>query len=443
MSVGDMQRWLRASEMHATLCSALRLHPLLKALCEDAHLRPPVFCGEICPPNAYCQQCGSKDIKEFEVDLRNYIEYKVVDLDKTPCIFLPCGDFFTASVLDNHINLSDFYNLDAFTSNPIALYGQSLELEAYYPTFRCPRCSNLIDTITRYAVTNKVQLLLKSTHRVTALAIPPLQHLQQYALSLSTSLTSTSPLHPFSRADYHLSGPLTRITTTITTLFATSTHARYADLLPCLSTSEDQLALLTSRFWTYSSAFTAANAAHGPARFDTASLTHELCAVRLALRCTRVRVLLVVLADYLPIAQGSPRLAAGPRVVDLEQARQEVRAMTDEAVGEGLWGTVVQTGCLLVCMRVKEMGYSEVVGSGGVRGELGKAAELEEGGDTERSRGRGVAHEAYDASARSGDAGVRVDGGRGGEVVGAGSGGDGGEEGGGCHGSRACWNGME
>jgi len=72
----------------------------------------PSVCGEECPSEKYCQECGSDEILDREVDLIMFETYRNINLDEDPIIIPKCGHFYTLDTYDNHMDLKRVYRLN-------------------------------------------------------------------------------------------------------------------------------------------------------------------------------------------------------------------------------------------------------------------------------------------------------------------------------------------
>ncbi|CAZ82087.1 unnamed protein product [Tuber melanosporum] len=72
----------------------------------------PSVCGEECPSEKYCQECGSDEILDREVDLIMFETYRNINLDEDPVIVPKCGHFYTLDTYDNHMDLKRVYRFD-------------------------------------------------------------------------------------------------------------------------------------------------------------------------------------------------------------------------------------------------------------------------------------------------------------------------------------------
>jgi hypothetical protein len=90
--------------------------------------------------------------------------YAEIDLSENPCIFLPCGDFFTVESLDGVMAMSEYYELDDVTGMPTALSGKSKAF-SYQEIKACPDCRSSLRLVPRYGRITRRALLHESTKK--------------------------------------------------------------------------------------------------------------------------------------------------------------------------------------------------------------------------------------------------------------------------------------
>lgn len=136
----------------------------------------PSLCGEACPSSEYCQKCASDEIKDIRADVLMMETYREVDLDLTPCVFLPCGHIFTVESLDGLMDMGLHYATDA-EGRPVAVKGESEPFSVDQPK-NCPDCRGSLRTIARYGRIvrralldiNTKKFITSSNHTYTQLA---------------------------------------------------------------------------------------------------------------------------------------------------------------------------------------------------------------------------------------------------------------------------------
>lgn len=120
-------------------------------------------CGEKCPGSNLCQTCGPVTVLERQVDFVTFQNYKDIDADKDPLIFLSCGHFYTRSTLDGIMELTDYYNIDPSTGT--ILGPKPLRRILTTKTPGCPECREPLRDIHRYNRIVKKTLLDESTKK--------------------------------------------------------------------------------------------------------------------------------------------------------------------------------------------------------------------------------------------------------------------------------------
>ncbi|KAK0648588.1 hypothetical protein B0T16DRAFT_506917 [Cercophora newfieldiana] len=128
----------------------------------------PSLCGETCPSMAYCQLCGSQDVKSTCVDFIEMNEYHEISLDEEPCVFPECGHFLTVSSMDGQMNMSAFYEMDE-NGVPTQILDASRpfsddEFEGK-AVRSCPTCRGSLRSISRYGRIVRRSLLDEATKR--------------------------------------------------------------------------------------------------------------------------------------------------------------------------------------------------------------------------------------------------------------------------------------
>lgn len=83
----------------------------------------PSVCGEVCPPQKFCQTCASPGVKERVVDFILAETYGEINLDENPCIFPRCGHFLTIESMDGQMDMKKYYVMDA--DKPVAIRSSS------------------------------------------------------------------------------------------------------------------------------------------------------------------------------------------------------------------------------------------------------------------------------------------------------------------------------
>lgn len=124
----------------------------------------PSLCGEKCPPERYCQICGSNEIQNHDVDFVLGQAYKDINLDENPCIFPNCGHFLTMESMDAQMDLKQHYVVDA-DEKPIALTTSSHPF-SMDDIKTCATCRGPLRDISRYGRLVRRSLLDESTKKL-------------------------------------------------------------------------------------------------------------------------------------------------------------------------------------------------------------------------------------------------------------------------------------
>ncbi|RFU80293.1 hypothetical protein TARUN_1969 [Trichoderma arundinaceum] len=128
----------------------------------------PSLCGEVCPGEAFCQQCATETIKSVCVDFLEMREYHEIDLDEEPCIFPDCGHFLTTSSMDGQMGMAAYYDVDeeghpfqlGKTSEPFSLDQSGIPV--------CATCRGSLRNIARYGRIVRRAMLDESTKKFIA-----------------------------------------------------------------------------------------------------------------------------------------------------------------------------------------------------------------------------------------------------------------------------------
>lgn len=123
----------------------------------------PSVCGESCPPESFCQVCGSEEVKNRDVDFILGESYRNIDLDKNPCVFPQCGHFLTMESMDGQMNLKQYYVTDA-DERPIAIASSSQPFSVA-DIKTCATCRGSLRNISRYGRLVRRAILDESTKK--------------------------------------------------------------------------------------------------------------------------------------------------------------------------------------------------------------------------------------------------------------------------------------
>lgn len=110
----------------------------------------PSLCGEICPTKEFCQICASDEVLDRRVDLIMFDNYRDVDLDDTPCIFPPCGHFYTVTTFDGQMSMGDLFVKDA-DEKIVKFKPDSDATFSDKEAKPCPDCRRSLNGINRYS----------------------------------------------------------------------------------------------------------------------------------------------------------------------------------------------------------------------------------------------------------------------------------------------------
>lgn len=124
----------------------------------------PSVCGEICPPSFFCQECGSDDVKGYEVDFILFEKYRDIDLDMNPCIFPKCGHFMTMENMDAQMDLKQHYNVDS-EGKPVSVKAAS-DPFSIENIKTCATCRGSLRDIARYGRLVRRAILDESTKKL-------------------------------------------------------------------------------------------------------------------------------------------------------------------------------------------------------------------------------------------------------------------------------------
>ncbi|PWW74664.1 hypothetical protein C7212DRAFT_358855 [Tuber magnatum] len=132
----------------------------------------PSVCGEECPSEKYCQECGSDEILDRQVDLIMFETYRNINLDEDPVIIPQCGHFYTLDTYDNLMDLKRVYRFDRFDKiiGPRPLDGSDEPPDGDSEKERlkiknCPDCRAPLRDIHRYNRIVKSASLDEATRR--------------------------------------------------------------------------------------------------------------------------------------------------------------------------------------------------------------------------------------------------------------------------------------
>ncbi|CAK4032056.1 Hypothetical predicted protein [Lecanosticta acicola] len=120
-------------------------------------------CDHTCVAKCHSDQLHKAVVCEQPCDrprptyLNTLTKYGELDLDETPCVFLPCGHVFTFGSLDGYMESGLYYDLGT-DNKPIAINGPSLPF-CSDGLKSCPDCRASISSVARYRRISKRALL--------------------------------------------------------------------------------------------------------------------------------------------------------------------------------------------------------------------------------------------------------------------------------------------
>lgn len=123
----------------------------------------PSVCGEVCPPERFCQTCGSDEIKDTPVDFILGESYREINLAENPCIFPQCGHFLTVESMDAQMDLKKHYVMDEM-ERPISISSSS-EPFSIEDIRTCATCRGSLRSLSRYGRLVRRSLLDEATKK--------------------------------------------------------------------------------------------------------------------------------------------------------------------------------------------------------------------------------------------------------------------------------------
>ncbi|KAH8703337.1 hypothetical protein BGW36DRAFT_443478 [Talaromyces proteolyticus] len=125
----------------------------------------PGVCGESCPTSDHCQICCKPEVLSRNVDLIEFKEYRNIDIDKDPLLFLSCGHFYTRSSLDGVMEMRQYYSTDDSTGKIIGPKRETWGFDSHDIPKGCPECRMSLRDVDRYNRVIKKALLNEATKR--------------------------------------------------------------------------------------------------------------------------------------------------------------------------------------------------------------------------------------------------------------------------------------
>ncbi|KAI1808647.1 P-loop containing nucleoside triphosphate hydrolase protein [Daldinia bambusicola] len=127
----------------------------------------PSVCGEACPDVKFCQICASEETKTAVVDIypaAELREYRKVNLEIEPCLFLNCGHIFSMSSMDMFMGMTEHCKNTGHDLIDIQDSAGPLAVTTKF----CPRCRGSLRSISRYGKVVRQMILIDSTKRFVA-----------------------------------------------------------------------------------------------------------------------------------------------------------------------------------------------------------------------------------------------------------------------------------
>ncbi|PSK60183.1 NFX1-type zinc finger-containing protein 1 [Elsinoe australis] len=292
-------------------------------LCPDG----PSLCGEVCPSIAYCQNCGTEDAKGTQVDLIMFTAYSEHDLSDSPCIFLPCGHFFTVETLDGIVGLSTYYESDE-SGQPISLKDLPYDLDIDQTKIVCPNCRKSLRNISRYGRPIRRALLIQSTLKFITWSNREYAGLMSTFLDLKAELNNTQAGTTSKVKDIKLEGPSDRMTKAIRNVPGSDRYANIVAFRKALNKYSHDVRTSEQPFRKVQDLVTFANRRKASSSVEPfsfpASTVLQTKASRLS-ACLLLRCDLAILMDYFSIRRNSPGETQTFRLIDTSTCHQRCR----------------------------------------------------------------------------------------------------------------------
>lgn len=190
----------------------------------------PSICGEACPPEKYCQTCGSQEIKEYPVDFILGDVYKDIDLDNNPCIFPKCGHFLTMENMDALMEMNKYYVLDE-CGKPIRI-SVSSEPFSISDIKTCASCRGPLRDIARYGRLVRRAILDESTKKLILYLNREYVPLAQELPKAVKKLQDTKNERPISWPDtISMTGGRNKIVNSIRPIISAGKNGRWKEIL--------------------------------------------------------------------------------------------------------------------------------------------------------------------------------------------------------------------
>jgi hypothetical protein len=201
-------------------CTRLPCDKRCSSLLKCGH-RCPCVCGEVCAPQRWCAECGTKS--DEVVDLLEVKGYSEIQLDEPlqALIILPCGHGYTAETMDGLFELARGYtqtlvpaavaaahsgggNSSTATSGgssrataaaaaePVAVWTGTKPLDGQWSLKRCPQCKAPVHGVNRYSRVQRRAELQALEQKFLLSCQSRVQGLQQAAEAAAAARTAAT-----------------------------------------------------------------------------------------------------------------------------------------------------------------------------------------------------------------------------------------------------------
>ncbi|KAF2219822.1 hypothetical protein BDZ85DRAFT_224682 [Elsinoe ampelina] len=284
----------------------------------------PSLCGERCPPTKLCQTCCDEDVKQTQVDLIMFSTYSEVDLDDTPCIFLPCGHILTVESMDGLVGLANYYEIGV-DGHPTAARDLPYALDIDQAKINCPTCRKSLRNTARCGRPIRSALLIQSTLKFITWSNTGYVNLMNEFLDLKAELAAMHDFSTITPTDLDLKGGNDAMVKTISQLPGSNRYQRIVKFRKNLSKFARQVQQSEQPFRKVQDLVTFANrrkASDDQVQFTfPASSVLQTKSSRMA-ACLILRSDLLIITDYLTIHRNSPGSSKTTRTIDTSVGRK-------------------------------------------------------------------------------------------------------------------------
>eukprot|EP00953_Heterococcus_sp_UTEX-ZZ885_P029757 15778-Heterococcus_DN1.PRE.3 len=209
-------------------CTRLPCDKRCSSLLKCGH-RCPCVCGEVCAPQRWCAECGTKD--DEVADLLEGKSYSEIQLDESlqALIILPCGHGYTAETMDGLFELNRGYTQTlvpaavaataastgsgnsttatsatcggsssattaavAAAAEPVAVWTGTRPLDGQWSLKRCPQCKAPVHGVNRYSRVQRRAELQALEQKFLLSCQSRVQGLQQAAEAAAAARTAAA-----------------------------------------------------------------------------------------------------------------------------------------------------------------------------------------------------------------------------------------------------------